>query len=123
MSAFATEATSAGVVWDAVRIPEAIGIALYEQLAADSQTAHRLGPIVISARSRATYWLIPTGSGSPDWLPGCRLLSSGSVLVLPAPTLDRRTARWLHRPEHPEQLTPAVWLAAALNDYALEAAP
>ena len=108
--------TEAGRGWDAVRIPLDIAEPLRLWLIADLEAHDRLGPIVVSDRSQATYWLIPTGSAG-TWPDGCRLLTRGSHLLLPGPHAHPRNARWLHQPHVSGQLTGAVWLAAALNDH------
>lgn len=115
MSIWGVEASPAGVDWDAIRIPDATGLTLYGQLTADPDTADRLGPVVLSARSQATYWLVTAGSGHGGWPPSCRLLGRGSMLLLPEPGVDARCARWLHQPTTPGRLTGAVWLADALH--------
>ena len=116
MNGWAPPTVAAGVGWDAVRIPVGVGVALWMGLVADGDTHDRLGSIVVSERSQATYWLIPTGSRG-SWPDGCRLLTRGSHLLLPGPHAHPRNARWLHQPHVPGQLTGAVWLAAALNDH------
>ena len=108
--------TAAGYEWDAVRIPLAVGMDLWMGLVADPDTHERLGPGAVSDRSRATYWLIPTGS-TDTWPGGCRLLTRGAWLVLPGPQVHPGWARWLHRPGTCGRLTGAVWLAAALNGH------
>ena len=117
--------TDAGEQWDAVRLPLDFGTALYERLSADPDLLAMLGPVVASARSDATYWLITTGTAPDAWPAGCRLLTSGSALVLPDDLTDPHCARWLHQPVEPGRLTGAVWLAAALNQdlAAMEAQP
>ena len=114
--AWAPRTTEVGVGWDAVRIPVADGESLCLHLIADPDAHDRLGPVVISERSQATYWLIPTNS-SDNWPDRCRLLTRGSHLLLPGPRAHPRNARWLHQPDTPGRLTGAVWLAAALNDH------
>ena len=117
MSPWTVATTDAGERWDALRLPLDRGIALYEHLAADPDLLAALGPVVASARSDATYWLITTGTQPGAWPNDCRLLSRGSALVLPDDRTDPHNARWLHRPAEPGRLTGAVWLAAALNDH------
>ena len=114
-------ATEAGIAWDAVRMPADLGVALHKHLCHNPDTQDRLGLIVLSERSEATYWLIPTGS-TPTWPRGCRLLTRHSSLLLPGLRVHPSSARWLHEPTAPGQLTGAVWLAAAIADHnALEA--
>lgn len=113
---WAPRTTEAGRDWDAVRMPVADGEALWLHLIINPDTHDRLGPVVISDRSQATYWLIPTGS-TDTWPDRCRLLTRGSHLLLPGPDAHPRNARWLHQPHTPGRLTGAVWLAAALNDH------
>ena len=114
--------TDVGVGWDAVRIPIARGLGLHRRLCQRPETYGRLGPVVASQRSDATYWLITTGSLPGDWPSGCRLLTSGSAIVLPHYSIPATWSRWLNQPTEPGHLTGAVWLAAALNDQlALEA--
>jgi len=116
VTGWAPQTAAVGVGWDAVRIPVGVGMALWKRLVADGDTHDRVGPVVVSERSRAVYWLIPTGSSS-SWPDGCRLLACGSHLLLPGPHAHPRDARWLHQPHISGQLTGAVWLAAALNDH------
>jgi len=113
--------TDAGIAWDAVRIPLAPGLELHRSLCRGQDTYGRLGPIVASERSQATYWLITTGSTQDAWPDGCRLLTVGSTIALPCARLPATFSRWLHRPEDPDYLTGAVWLAAALTHPTLEA--
>jgi hypothetical protein len=113
---WAPPTTAVGVHWDAVRIPLADGEQLWLRLITAPEAHNRLGPVVISERSQATYWLIPTNS-SDHWPDRCRLLTRGSHLLLPGPRAHPRNARWLHQPHSPGQLTGAVWLATALNDH------
>jgi len=108
--------TEAGRGWDAVRMPLADGESLWLRLVSDPETHDRPGPIVLSDRSQATYWLIPAGS-SDTWPDKCRLLTRGSHLLLPGPHAHPYSSRWLHQPHSPGRLTGAVWLAAALNDH------
>jgi hypothetical protein len=103
--------TPAGQNWDAVRIPQAFGVALCKRLTGNPDWLPRLGPVVLSELSEATYWLIPTGTRPADWPEPCRLLSTGTWIVLPEDSPGPRGARWLHRPD---QLTAAVWLTRAL---------
>ena len=117
MAPWALATTDAGIRWDAMRIPITSGVSLHHRLSADSDTLDALGPIVISARSGATYWLITTGTQHDAWPVACRLLTRGSALVLPSYRIDPYNAAWLHQPDTPGRLTGAVWLAAALNDH------
>jgi hypothetical protein len=115
MTALLDSATvEAGHAWDALRIPEPWGGTLYDVLAAHEGDRVRLGGVILSTRSGCTYWLIPTGSAPEQWPDGCRLLTRGSWVTLPARGINRASAHWLHHP-HPQQLTGAVWLAAALD--------
>jgi hypothetical protein len=109
--------TAAGHDWDALRIPSALGVCLWRKLASDPGTRGRLGPIVVSERSQATYWFIPTGTSDTAWPRYARLLTRGSWLLLPGQTADPRCARWLHQLDRPGQFTEAVWLAAALRHH------
>ena len=117
MAPWALATTDAGDRWDAIRIPLTSGVSLHHHLCASPDTLDRLGPIVISTRSEATYWLITTGTQPEGWPVGCRLLTRGSALVLPSHRTDPYNAAWLHQPHTPGQLSGAVWLAAALNDH------
>jgi hypothetical protein len=113
----------AGIGWDALRIPLARGLALHRRLCCHPDTYRRLGPVVASERSDATYWLITRGSTANAWPSGCRLLTRGSAIVLPHRLIRPDHSRWLTRPEDPDRLTGAVWLAAVLTHPALEASP
>ena len=111
----------AGIGWDAVRIPLDRGLELHRRLSRHADACGRLGPVVASARSQQTYWLITTGTTHDAWPSGCRLLTHGSTIVLPHAVVPADWSRWLHRPADLDHLTSAVWLAAALNHPALEA--
>jgi hypothetical protein len=113
----------AGVSWDAVRIPFNRGLDLHRRLSLHEDVRGRLGPVVASERSQQTYWLITTGTTPEAWPPGCRLLTTGSTIVLPHTLVPADWSRWVHRPSSPDHLTGAVWLAAALTHPALEAHP
>lgn len=117
MTIWDLKTTPAGVAWDAVRIPASPGVRLWMRLTATPDTRVRLGPVVISDQSQATYWLIPTGSRGADWPEPCRLLAAGAWLVLPGADNPACAARWLHLPDDPLQLTGTVWLADALNHH------
>jgi len=115
--------TDAGLSWDALRIPLSPGLELHRRLASRPDTYGRLGPVVASQRSDATYWLITTGTTPDAWPSGCRLLTTGSAIVLPHYSIPATWSRWLNRPDNPDHLTGAVWLATALNAPAWEAMP
>ncbi|WP_152646242.1 hypothetical protein [Streptacidiphilus albus] len=117
IQAFAMSAIllAAGYGWDAVRTPEALGLAAAKRLLGSAITRNRLGPVLHSHRSGVLYWIVRTGSTS-HYPTGCQLLRRGDWIAAPGDhALHPDIVRWLHLPE-PGVLTSAVWLAAALHD-------
>ena len=106
---------AAGYAWDAIRTPEALGLATAARLLADAHGRKQLGPILHSRRSGHLHWLIRTGS-TADYPERCLRLGVGNWIAAPGThALHPDTVRWLHLPEV-GILTPAAWLAAALHD-------
>ncbi|MEZ0092471.1 hypothetical protein [Streptacidiphilus sp. EB129] len=107
-----------GDAWHIVAIPATRGRPLFDTLAAEGR--HRLGPVAYSASSGQTYWLIRAGRQYYTWPRGCRLLTAGVWVTLPALGVSTRLATWLQPPtadlyDTDLHLTGATWLAAALD--------
>lgn len=105
----------AGILWDAVRTPLALGMPVLERLLADPDDAPQVGPVLYDGERGLLYWLVQ--AGATDTYPEpARLLAAGWWIVTPALMYDRsRTARWIHLPCE-RVLTGPAWLAAALGD-------
>lgn len=105
----------AGVLWDAVRTPVALGMPVLERLLADTADAEQLGPVLLDDGAACLYWLVSPGSSDayPD---EAHLMGAGWWIAAPD-ELSQGTYRaaWVHLPEHPIVTGPA-WLAAALGD-------
>lgn len=107
----------AGVYWDAVVVPQTIGLTAVEIL--DKETERRPGPIVwdTSARAPRIYFLTPVGVGGLAWRHE-RILSRGSYVTLPGlTTIAPPGPCWLvpPHPDRPEQLVDASLLRRALD--------
>lgn len=106
---------AAGVTWDAVRTPAAMGRPVLDRILASPDDAAQLGPVLEDTLDGALYWLVSPGStGSyPD---SVRLLRTGSWIAVPAPGAARSRSVWVHLPQG-RNLTSAAWLATALSDW------
>lgn len=107
-----------GVRWDAVRLPERLGLAVLEALLRD---AAEPGPVLHDRDTALVYVLIPPDSGV-DWgrkNARARLLSTGCYLAVPSPELGflNRAVVWAHMPPLPAPTDPRD-LAAALDTVA-----
>ncbi|MFG3053486.1 hypothetical protein ACGFZP_21405 [Kitasatospora sp. NPDC048239] len=109
-----------GVHWDAVRMPEAVGLAVLEVLLTGGQGA---GPFLHDRDSRLVYALVAPAGGIGWSRPGVRLLSTGAYLAAPSPEMDWLNGRvgWVHMPVDPEPTDPAH-LAAVLTAVATDTA-
>lgn len=109
------EAVAAGQFWDAVAVPQHIGLAALEWL--DETTAHRPGPIIWDTSSRPRlYFLIPVGADQ-SWQHE-RLLTTGSYVAVPGPTtLEPPGPYWIAPPDpdEPDALVDAGMLRRALD--------
>lgn len=111
----------AGILWDVVRTPLAIGSAVLGRLLADEHDSALVGPVLCDSSNGWLYWLVSPGADD-TWPDDARLLGTGAWVVAPANAcLPTQSAAWLHLPDDPIVSGPA-WLAAALNDHVLFAA-
>jgi len=101
----------AGVLWDALQVPEARALPVLHRLLADEHDRALLGPVLRDERTKQVHWLVSPGH-TATWPDGCRLLTSGWLAV---PGQHCKRLSWLHLPE-PGILTGAPWLAAAFHD-------
>ncbi|MET8630293.1 hypothetical protein ABZW30_42415 [Kitasatospora sp. NPDC004669] len=101
--------------WDALWMPEELGLAVFADLATDPGRAE-LGPVVQEI-DHHVLWLVGLGSPASSWPAPARLLPAGRYIAVPAIDADGRpfqAARWLHLPTQPERLTEPGLLAQAL---------
>jgi hypothetical protein len=103
----------AGVGWDVVVTPAALGVPVLRRLLACPDDSLLLGPVLCDAGTGDLYWFVARGATDayPD---GARLLSRGSWVGLPM-AWDATAVRWLHAPDA-QRLTAPSWLAVALWD-------
>lgn len=81
------EAVPAGVFWNAVAVPSALGHRLLAQL------GEYTGAVIEDVAAETLYWLIPPGTGTLWDLPGIAVLSRNSWVGVPGPDASHR-CRW-----------------------------
>ncbi|GAA1994385.1 hypothetical protein [Kitasatospora viridis] len=111
------EAVAAGAFWDAVAVPQHIGLNALEYL--DRSSERRPGPIVwdSSILQPRIYFLIPVGTETTMWRHE-RRLSVGTYVALPGPTtVGPPGVYWLvpPSPEDPQALVDPATLRRALD--------
>ncbi|GAB2697560.1 hypothetical protein GCM10010442_14220 [Kitasatospora kifunensis] len=116
------EAVAAGQFWDAVAVPQYIGLAALEYL--DQAMGHRPSPVIWDSSGRPRlYFLIPVGS--PLAWTHERLLTAGSFVAVPGPTtLEPPGPYWIvpPDPDDPGALGDAGLLRRALDQVRTAAA-
>lgn len=117
-------AVPAGVHWDAVAVPQHVGLAATEIL--DRETGRRPGPIAwdTSLRAPRIYFLTSTGIGGLAWRHE-RILSRSSYVTLPGQTaITPPGPCWLvpPNPDDPGRLVDADLLRRALDRVRSDAA-
>jgi hypothetical protein len=104
-----------GELWDVVRTPTSLGEPVLRRLLGRPADADLLGPVLLDDRGGWMYWLISQGS-TDDYPAPAVLLTGRSWIVAPLPLLHRAyRARWRYLPSQ-RIVSPAAWLAAALNN-------
>jgi hypothetical protein len=104
---------AAGVYWDAVGMPLRRGLAVLDRAGLEWEAGY---PVLADCTAHHMYVLVPAGTGMRCVvMPGVRVLTEGSVLLLPRDRFTRGTERamWLC-PQTPGLLVPPVRLAEAL---------
>ncbi|WP_377271944.1 hypothetical protein [Peterkaempfera sp. SMS 1(5)a] len=110
-------AVGAGRHWDAVVVPQPLGLAVLEAL--DQATDHQPGPVVWDplGRNPRLYFLIPTGSVMCEGFPGATVLSVAAFVGLPGPTtIEPPGPHWVAPPDpdDPDRLVDAELLHGLL---------
>jgi len=107
-----------GILFDAVRTPDVLGMPVLDRLLAEPADADVLGPVLWDQRGGLLYWLVSPGA-TDDYPDGARLLRRGAWISVPPPYGEAtRDAAWLHLPEQ-RIVTGPAWLSAALNDHGI----
>lgn len=105
-----------GVRWDAVRMPEVLGLPVLRVLR--ERVKGELGPVLHDRRSGQVYWLVPVGGGK-RLHPEVVVLGDGAYLSVPDPEEERGPgwpAVWVHWPSVTGTLTDAAGLAAVVRE-------
>ncbi|KUJ69338.1 hypothetical protein ACZ90_12700 [Streptomyces albus subsp. albus] len=112
-----------GHAWDAVRVPDELGIRALHRLKDGS------GAVIGDAIGRCLYWLIPPGTADGWQLPGIQVLNAGPPGVLrfvevpPAGMVCGPGPHWVVPYQTDAYLTSAEQLHEALRADADELAP
>lgn len=105
------ELVAAGKEWDAIRVPEQVGVRALEILGG------RSGAVIEDPRGRVFYWFVPTGTAAEWSVAGTRALGDHCHVSVPP---DRKVAgygpRWRITPGDGRMLTRSAPLRAAIED-------
>ncbi|MFF4508948.1 hypothetical protein [Streptomyces sp. NPDC001401] len=109
-------AVQAGEWWDAIRIEEALGIAVVHYFRALNPS--QLGPVIADPGMAipSVYFLVPPGTAA-DWtMPHCRCLGPKSYVVVPNVCRTYPPGpHWIVRPQYAARHTDPAWLRCFLD--------